>query len=209
MRNLFSWDVLVLMAPFAAMSLSAIAIYLWPRAQRFILWSWVFLGLGFILFTVYSPMLSMLAWHVQNGNHVIFQDKRFYVPMGWSAKPLGTGITIERQSYFPISEILNGSGLEVVDISPKRRAEAPIDEQQAAERKIARILYGQSDVPEMHDLIKSASGDITCLYYRPRSEKYMATAHCWFVQSGWTAGFFGSRNGLDTFFEIVRTSDSP
>lgn len=206
MRSVFNVDILVLLTPFLAAIFTAIVVYKWPRSKSIVGWFWVLV----ISVAIISPGLSVLAWHVQHGNHVTYGGKRFRVPPHWTASPFGTGIEIRKDDLTYLPNFIEQPSIEHIELEPRGIPRANVEERIAAwHHFVMRWPYRESDSPDSNVLIKSASGEIHCVRTLPNSLGSMAMATCLFVEDGWTADYMGRSSYLDTFFEILRTSDSP
>jgi hypothetical protein len=205
MQRWLSPDMLVLYLPFLLLLFSAIVMYLWPRSRKAIYWCW---GLAILAFIV-SPGLSVLAWHLRHGSHVIMQGKRFRVPYGWTSSPSGTGFEIERRNLVLLPESIVSWSFGWIYIVPNQVRGAIISERVSTWRNVQRRLHREVDAPDWNVVIKNASGDIICVRTPPRSLDNFAMASCLYVEDGWTAEYMGRPSDMKTFFEILRTSDSP
>jgi len=181
-----------------------------PRAKRFVSGFLALVLVG----AIFAPMLWTIAWHVWHGNHIQFEGKTFHVPFRWVATSIENQGLLENRleiecwpSNVFSAELVHGRS-ERISIDPQSfTGKTEILDQ---ELKTWRSLYwfehpgeGSSEGPVR---FRSASQDVVCFQSEPAFQTEAASASCLFLQSRWTADFYGYRKHLQDFFEIVRSA---
>jgi hypothetical protein len=179
-----------------------------PKAYRFTLGLWIF---GCIA-GVFSPAIQTVSWHLRHGNHVWFEEEIVPVPLRWIVSRVNRqganskGIDIVKLPSNLISSLFWHEPDGLISLKSNAfKAEANPEETLKSWQSIYwTALTGGGRVISGPSRFKSGSQDIACMEMSDNSNPQRASASCLFLESGWTADFWGSQKDLDTFFDVVR-----
>lgn len=180
----------------------------YPRAQRFTLGLWIFCCVA----GVYSPAIQTVSWHIRHGDHASFEEKSVHVPLRWIVSRVNTegtaekGIDLVKLPSNLISSVFAHGPEGLISLKPNA---FPVETNPEDTFKSWQSIYwtaltGGGRVVSGPLRIRSGPQDIACMEMSDDSNPNRASASCLFLESGWTADFWGSRKDLDTFLDVVR-----